>query len=155
MTFLRFILRSLVYYAGEHAGTLIGAAIGSAVLVGALVVGDSMRASLRRLTELRLGKVDLVLRTGDRLFRAGIFGGPGTQSLIVRPGQAMQARTLEFAPVLHVPAVISREDGTARANHVNLLCVDERFWRFAPSSNAAPLSMSDGVFLNTALARKL
>ncbi|NLH74187.1 MAG: ABC transporter permease [Verrucomicrobia bacterium] len=155
MTLLRFILRSLVHYAGEHAGTLIGAAIGSAVLVGALVVGDSMRASLRRLTELRLGKVDLVLRTGDRLFRAGIFGGPGTQTLIVRPGPAMQARTLEFAPVLHVPAVISREDGTARANHVNLLCVDERFWRFAPSSNAAPLSMGDGVFLNTALARKL
>ncbi|MGC8988583.1 MAG: FtsX-like permease family protein, partial [Verrucomicrobiia bacterium] len=155
MTFPRFILRSLVHYAGEHAGTLIGAAIGSAVLVGALVVGDSMRASLRRLTELRLGKVDLVLRTGDRLFRAGIFGGPGTHSLIVRPGPAMQARTLEFAPVLHVPAVISREDGTARANHVNLLGVDERFWRFAPSSNAAPLSMGDGVFLNTALARKL
>lgn len=155
MTFFRFILRSFVHYAGEHTGTLIGAAIGSAVLVGALVVGDSMRASLRRLTELRLGKVDLVLRTGDRLFRAGILGGPGTQSLIVRSGPAMQARTLEFAPVLHVPAVISREDGTARANHVNLLCVDERFWRFAPGSNAAPLSMGDGVFLNTALARRL
>lgn len=155
MTVFRLILRSLFHHAGEHVGALLGAAIGSAVLVGALVVGDSMRASLRRLTELRLGKTDAVLKTGDRLFRANMFGGPGVQNVSVRPAPGMQGRTLAFAPVLHVPAVISREDGSARANRVNLLCVDQRFWNFAPDSSALPLSLRDGVFLNIALARKL
>ena len=46
-----------------------GVAVAAAVLTGALLVGDSMRGSLRRLTLDRLGRIDEVL-LADRFFRA-------------------------------------------------------------------------------------
>lgn len=155
MSLGRFVLRSLLYYARSHVGLLLGAAIGSAVLVGALVVGDSVRASIRRLTELRLGRVELAMRTGDRFFRANLFGQPGNGTLVVTPGPGLQARSLGWAPVLHLPAVVATVDGGSRANDVNLLCVDERFWAFAPAGPAAFPMSADGVGLNSALAQQL
>ncbi len=49
---------------------LLGAAVGSAALIGALVVGDSVRESLRALALQRLGAVHFAMETGDRHFRA-------------------------------------------------------------------------------------
>ncbi len=155
MTVARLIFRGLVHYAWAHAGTLLGATVGGAVLVGALVVGDSVRASLRRLAELRLGRVEVALTTGDRLFRADIFGHRNTGALIIQPGAGMPRRTLAWAPALHLPAVASKSDGAARANEVSLVGVDERFWTFAPKDGQQLPLAPDGVGLNVALARQL
>ena len=70
MTTWTLILRSLRFHARSHLGVLLGAAVGSAVLIGALVVGDSVRGSLREVALARLGRVDFALASGDRLFRA-------------------------------------------------------------------------------------
>ena len=53
--------RTLIHFWRTHLAVIAGAAIATAVLVGALVVGDSVRASLRQLTLERLGAVDLAL----------------------------------------------------------------------------------------------
>src|SRR5215467_7161088 len=68
MTFRRLIFRSLRFHARSHAGVLIGAAIASAVLIGALLVGDSMRQSLRARALGRLGWVHYALAPQDRFF---------------------------------------------------------------------------------------
>src|SRR5713226_6406908 len=47
MTIWTLIRRSLRFHARAHIGVVLGAAVGSAALVGALVVGDSVRGSLR------------------------------------------------------------------------------------------------------------
>ncbi len=52
-----------------HAVVACGVAVAAAVICGALIVGDSMRGSLRRLTLDRLGRVELAL-VADRFFRA-------------------------------------------------------------------------------------
>ena len=65
--------RSVAFYLKSHLGTILGAAIATAVLTGALLVGDSVRGSLRAMALARLGKVDTVLASGDRLFRAPGF----------------------------------------------------------------------------------
>ena len=57
MTFWTLVFRSLRYHARAHLGVLLGAIIGSAALVGALVVGDSVRGSLREMALLRIGNV--------------------------------------------------------------------------------------------------
>ena len=49
MSFWTLIIRGFVFHARSHAGTLLGVAVGSAILTGALLVGDSVRASLRAL----------------------------------------------------------------------------------------------------------
>src|SRR6185503_3147049 len=69
MTLRTLILRSLRFHWRGHLGVLLGAAIGSAALIGALVVGDSVRISLRELALQRLGNVHFAMDTGDRLFR--------------------------------------------------------------------------------------
>ena len=155
MTAARLIFRSLIYYARAHLGAFLGAALGSAVLIGALVVGDSVRASLRHLAELRLGAVELALATGDRLFRAELLGAGAGGTVAVQAGQGQPARALAWAPVLQLRAVAANSDDSARANQVQLYGVDDRFWTFAPQSRPPPALMADGVALNEPLARQL
>src|SRR5262245_15409779 len=72
MRFRTLILRSLRFHWRGHLGVLLGAAVGSAALIGALVVGDSVRLSLRDLALQRLGNVQFAMDTGDRNFRSGL-----------------------------------------------------------------------------------
>jgi len=68
MTSLRFIIASLRHYRRNHIAVALGVAVATAVLTGALVVGDSMNGSLRDLTIERLGRIDSAL-VSTHLFR--------------------------------------------------------------------------------------
>jgi putative ABC transport system permease protein len=59
------------------------------------------------------------------------------------------------APLIQLDATASTPDDSARANRVQLLAVDERFWRLASESPAFPSPDSDEVLLNEPLARQL
>src|SRR5262245_64595593 len=52
------ILRGLTYYWRTNAAVLLGVATAVAVLSGALLVGDSVRGSLRDMVLQRLGRTD-------------------------------------------------------------------------------------------------
>src|SRR4051812_34531688 len=110
--------KSLRYYFRSHLGTVLGAAIATAVLTGALLVGDSVRGSLRDMALARLAKIDFALVGGDRLFRAAL-----ASDLEARlPGS-------QIAPVLQIPGTATNPDGTARANQVQVTGVDQRFFK--------------------------
>ena len=51
----RLIFRNLWFYRKPWLAVLAGASISIAVLTGARAVGDSVRYSLQRLTDVRLG----------------------------------------------------------------------------------------------------
>src|SRR2546422_4309773 len=68
MTFRTLIRRSLRFHARSHFGVVLGAAIGSAALIGALVVGDSVRGSLRERALERIGAGHYVLQVLDWTF---------------------------------------------------------------------------------------
>src|ERR1700753_3685456 len=72
MKFSTLVFRGLKFYSRAHLGVVLGAAVGSAALIGALIVGDSVRISLRDLAVVRLGKADFALTSGDQLFRADL-----------------------------------------------------------------------------------
>ncbi len=118
MTVRTVILRSVQYYWRTHLGVILGAALGALVLTGALLVGDSVKATLRRQAEMRVGKADVAMTGGDRFFRAVLADAAGA----------------EAAPVLMLRATVARADGGARVNVAQLLGVDERFWKLAPVS---------------------
>lgn len=65
------ILRNLRYHARGNLAVLLGAMVGAAVLTGALLVGDSLRGSLRDRTDRQLGSIDAAL-VGPRFLRAEI-----------------------------------------------------------------------------------
>src|SRR5262245_9573006 len=62
------ILKSLRHHWCIHAAVALGVAAATAVLTGALIIGDSVRGSLRHLVLDRLGKIDELLVL-DRFFR--------------------------------------------------------------------------------------
>jgi ABC-type antimicrobial peptide transport system permease subunit len=69
MTSFRFILRSLLYFRKHWLAILGATTISTAVLTGALLVGDSVRYSLSQMAVQRLGSVDFALVSGDQCFR--------------------------------------------------------------------------------------
>ena len=59
----QFIRRSLIHHWRIHFAVAMGVAAATAVLTGALLIGDSMRGSLKDITLGRLGKIDELLIT--------------------------------------------------------------------------------------------
>src|SRR5204862_8284682 len=62
------ISRNLAYYWRTNLAVILGVATATAVLAGALLVGNSVRASLRDLVVQRLGQTSLVI-TSSNFFR--------------------------------------------------------------------------------------
>src|ERR1043166_1087562 len=117
MTHATLILRSLRFHARSHLGALLGAAVGSAVLIGALVVGDSVRGSLRDMALSRLGGVHYAISTGDRFFLASLpqrFAPhvPQVKNRIdtTTPKWISDSPMNLASPALLLPAVVVRQD---------------------------------------------
>src|SRR5882724_4954100 len=98
MTFWTLVRRSLRFHARAHLGVVLGAVVGSAALVGALVVGDSVRGSLREMALARLGNVDVALSGRDRVFSDRLD---------------LSANSAQCAPVLQVSGSAALPDGSA------------------------------------------
>ena len=60
--------RSLIHFWKINVAVALGAAVATSVLTGALLVGDSVRGSLRDMTLERLGAIDHAV-LGERFFR--------------------------------------------------------------------------------------
>ena len=168
------IRRSLRFHAREHLGVVLGAAISSAALIGALVVGDSVRESLADMALRRLGDIHFALAARDRLFQASLRD----RLSAVRPPDMYHSRIVgrpDSSPVFYWPyysalalsGVVSRQDGTARANRVNVLGVQAHFWphmacwgwlsrdRGGGEDSLSRWERGGGVFINETLARQL
>jgi putative ABC transport system permease protein len=131
------IVSNLRFYARASLGTLLGVTVAGAILVGALAIGDCVRESLRDLALARIGRTTFVLAARDRFFRS-----------------ALADALPPAAPVLQLPGTAATPDDSARANHVQILGVDEHFWSLAQT----PISLEippDSVALNSALAKQL
>jgi ABC-type antimicrobial peptide transport system permease subunit len=152
MTFWTLIRRSLRFHARAHVGVLLGAAIGSAALIGALLVGDSMRETLKERALARLGSIHFALSSQDRLVEGWFNANP------VFIGNSAYFRHSSPSSALLLPGLAARQDGTARANRVNVIGVDS-FWPFAAnplSVTRSPSALTNGAALiNETLARQL
>jgi len=134
------VLRSLRFYRRTHLGVAAGAAVSSAVLVGALFVGDSVRGSLGRLALARLGRVHSALDSGERSFRDDL------------PARLREKAGVETAGALRIRGMAIREP--RQVNRVEVTGVDEGFWRFAESPPGVRLGPDD-VAVNEKLAAAL
>lgn len=124
----------------------LGVAIATAVIVGALLVGDSMRGSLRGLTVERLGKIDSVLAPG------GFFSAENAATTLgVDPSQLATVLLFDRAVIETVGSAESR-----RAGAVQTIGCDESFWDL-DVSGIAPTTMpgDDSIVLTEALAVEL
>lgn len=74
MNLRKLVLRNVLFYRRPYLAVLAGVMVSTAVLTGALLVGDSVRGSLVRLDELRLGETRWAMQPGERFFRAALAG---------------------------------------------------------------------------------
>jgi putative ABC transport system permease protein len=134
---LSLILSSARYYWRTHLGVILGAALGAMVLTGALLVGDSVKATLREQALARVGKVEVAMTGGDRFFRAALAekGEP-------RP-----------VPVMLLRGSIARVDGAGRINQAQVVGVGTDFWKLAPGERGA--RPEDELALNERAAAQL
>ena len=143
MTTWALVLNSFRFYARSHVGTLLGVAVGAMVLTGAMLVGESVRGSLRDMAAARIGQAQLALPSGDRLFRA---------DLAKRLADDLHTAT---AATLQLPGLAKRPSGESRANNVVVMGVDAAFWKLALEQPDFADIPKGAVVLNERLARQL
>lgn len=155
MTRTRLLLRSLRYYWRTQLALLLGIAVGTAVLSGALVVGDSVRGSLREITLERLGAIDHAL-SGPHFFTEALAGR-------LAAGDGFEARFADVAPAILIQASMEIPDSGAFSRDVNLLGADARFWKLQGEGGPAPGAGGEaggaggeaGLWINATLAEEL
>jgi glycosyltransferase involved in cell wall biosynthesis len=138
----RLVLRALAYYWRTNLAVVAGVATAVAVLAGALVVGDSVRGTLRQLALDRIGATDLVV-TAPRFFREALADD-------IRSDPRFESRFARIAPMVVSEALVTAQVSGRRAGRVLVYGVDDRFWRF---HGVDPPPMGDrGALVSPALA---
>jgi putative ABC transport system permease protein len=154
MTFWKLVFRGATFHARSHLGALLGAAVGTAVLVGALLVGDSVRESLRQMALTRLGSVHFALISNDRLFRSALAHELG-ERLNGSDRAVQHDAPWRTAAVLQLPGTAATSSGSARANQVQVFGVDDTFWQLAVQAPEFESIPATSVVINEALAEQL
>ena len=111
------ILRSLAFHWRVQLAAGLAAALGTAVLVGALLVGDSVRYSLKTMALERLGRIQSAVIGGDRFFRADLEDRMNKKF----KDAYEEAESLHYACVILVNGICIAEDSGARAGNVQLI----------------------------------
>ena len=140
------VLRSLTYYWRTNVAVVLGVATAVAVLAGALLVGDSVRGSLRDLLLGRLGKTDQVV-VSTTLFREQL-----AQDLASHPEftSGFSAST----PLLMMQGTVTAQNEGRRVAQARVYGVDDRFWRFHDVGGVRGPNDRE-AFLSPALARQI
>jgi ABC-type antimicrobial peptide transport system permease subunit len=139
--------KSLLYYWRTNLAVILGVATAVAVLAGALLVGDSVRNSLRDLVLQRLGKTSYAVNSNG----------------IVREELASEVQTdpafagngfLGVCPLIAIEGTVTHESSKRLASGIKVYGVDERFWKFH-QRNRTMVPQNGKVFLSPALAGEL
>ena len=142
--------RSLRHYLRINIAVVIGAAVATAALTGSLIVGDSVRSSLRDLTLDGLGITDDAL-VSTRMFREEMADAP-----------AFQAAYASVAPAILLNGSARAGSGGRLATGVQVIGSDGRLGAQYPDSYELVSGHADGPFgplpiaiINKALQREL
>ncbi|HXE79870.1 MAG TPA: FtsX-like permease family protein, partial [Vicinamibacterales bacterium] len=122
-----------------------GVAVAVSVLAGSLLVGDSVRASLRRIALERLGRTDAAI-LGETFFREQLASDIADR--------ASDGRVTGAVPMIAVEGIVSHATGGRRAGAVQVFGVDDRFWRFHGVEDVSGPGRRD-VYLSPELAREI
>jgi putative ABC transport system permease protein len=142
MTLTCFILRTVAYHARDYLLVLLGIAVAAMVITGSLVIGDSVRGSLRDTALARIGRTDVAVVANGRFLK---------DTLASSVAEKLGDGTI-VAPALTLRGLAS--NGDHRANAIAVCGVDARFWRLAPAPTTIDLKANE-IALNRILAHHL
>jgi putative ABC transport system permease protein len=131
------IVRSATYHWRTNLAVVLGVTVAVSVLAGALLVGDSVRGSLRDLAVGRLGRADYVVSS------TGFFRDALAEDVRANTAGA------SAAPLVVATGFVTEEGSGRRAANVLVYGVDARFWQFHGQPEPP------GVQISPALASEL
>ena len=137
------IKRSLKYYWQTNLVVVLGVAIAVSVLAGALLIGESVRGSLRDLSSQRLGKTD------DLISSANFFREQLAADL------EQQRQFAATCPMIALEGVVVHEPSKRRAGGVKVYGVDERFWKFHGVAGVTTPEKLQTALISQSLASEL
>src|SRR5579862_3915224 len=129
------LARNLRWYWRTNLAVLVGVATAVGVLGGALLVGSSVRSSLRELVLERLGNADFVI------VRNGFFR------------EELASGFSPACPIIAINGIVVHEPSGRRASGVQVYGVDERFWKLQEEPGEPPRGRE--VLLSAALEQEL
>lgn len=139
MTLLKLLYRNLRFFFKEHLLLLAGLLTSTAILSSALIIGDSVDYSLKRIASERLGETRHVLLAQERFFPSAL------------------AQKLENKLGIPTAAVLLLEgtalNGDRITPELQICGVDADFWAFGKSS--LPRPGKNEVLINEVLAESL
>jgi ABC-type antimicrobial peptide transport system permease subunit len=130
---IRFILRSILHYRRSHLVVMLAVAVSTAVIGGSLIVGDSVRGSLRQMTLSRLGGITHVLHS-PRFVREKLVDSVSTSEMD-------SLRESHAAPGLLLPCSVEKKTDAGdlrRASSVSILGLRAADWTMLDTSDVKP-----------------
>ena len=143
MNLRKLIIRSLRYFYKRNLLLSLGIAISTAVLTGALIVGDSVKYSLGQIVELRLGDVTHTMQSGDRYFTTDL------------PEKISKRNSTPVSSVLLLEGMAVADGGQKRVNNIQVVGVDSLFDQMAGQDNFYSQLSDDTVYISQNLAERL
>ncbi len=138
--------RNLTYFWRTNLAVVLGVAVAVAVLAGALLVGDSVRASLRNLFLQRLGSTSHVISSAG-FFREQLGDELSADARFAQNGFAASC------PLVVLEGMTTHQASGRRSAGVRVYGVDERFWKF--HGRAAQALSDRDVLISPGLAHEL
>ena len=135
-----FLIATLRHYRGINTLVVAGVAIAVAVLAGALLVGASVRASLRDLALARLGQTDVVV-SAPGFFRTALANDVSSPEIAA------------VVPLIAIQAAVVHPPSGRTAARVQVFGIDDRFLTFHQRAGTAPQDRN--VWISLGLATEL
>jgi len=138
---IRFIIQTIRFYKRQHLAVLAGIILSTAIITGALVIGDSIKFSLRKITEARLGNIQYVLQSNDRFVRASL-------------GEELASELyVSTASVLLLEGVAGNPEKELQINRSQVVGIDSSFWKL--NGLQMPVINTDEAIISEHTAEKL
>ena len=141
---LKHIYKSFRYYLkSQHIPVLLGTILCTAILTGALIVGDSVKYSLHKITLDRLGNITHAIESGDRYFRAKLAT------------DLQKDLKIPVASALHLQGIVLTQGGQDRVSNAQVLGIDPGFSQLFPGQRNNFEFTGPMAQINKKLATKL
>ncbi|HEX6211807.1 MAG TPA: ABC transporter permease, partial [Methylomirabilota bacterium] len=146
MTTRSLVLQSLRYYWRTHLAVVAGVTVAVSVLAGALLVGDSVRASLRALVDERLGRTSVAV-AGQGFFREAL-------DTAIAEHEGFDGAFDAAAALIALDGAVRHEPSGRLASGIRVYGVDADFFRLHGREDQAPPGNREAL-LSPALAAEL
>lgn len=143
MTKLQYILKTFFHYFKANLLVALGVMVSTMVLTGSLIIGDSVRYSLKQAAFYRLGETTHLVAVSERYFRQGMAAEMETSN-----------PEIKATPLLLLEGVAVADGGQNRLNRVQIVGIDDGFDWFAQTNIYSDLE-SDEILVSQNIAEIL